>query len=141
MINVFNFKIMDVTKKFADSVVKGFETKSVGNKVALGLTSPFWFTGLVVSGTLEGVVDIGKGAVDAVGNIGGTIGDCTFKKLKNLERMKAALNGRGAEITVEFEKNTYKFDAAVDLIKCEILSADRKEILLNNMALAIAKAK
>jgi hypothetical protein len=80
MINEFSFKIMDVTKKFADSVVKGFETQGVGNKVALGLTSPFWFTGLVVSGTLEGVIDIGKGAVDAVGNISGTVGDCTLKK-------------------------------------------------------------
>ncbi len=132
---------MDVTKEFANSIIQGFETKSVGNKVALGLTSPFWFTGLVVSGALEGVVDIGKGAVDAVGNISGAVGDCSFKKLKNLERMKAALNGRGAEITVEFEEGTYKFDAAVDLIKCKILGADREEILLNNMALAIAKAK
>ena len=73
---------MDVTKKFADSVIKGFEGESVGNKVALGLTSPWWFTGLVVSGTLEGVVNIGKGAVGAVNNITGTVGDCTFKKIK-----------------------------------------------------------
>jgi hypothetical protein len=132
---------MDVTKKFADSVVQGFETKSVGNKVALGLTSPFWFTSLVVSGTLEGVMDIGKGAVDAVGNISGTVGDCTFKKLKNLEKMRAALNGQGAEITVEFEKNTYKFDAAVDLIKGKTLSSEQDKILLQNIALAIAKTQ
>jgi hypothetical protein len=141
MLNVFSFKIMDVTKKFADSVVKGFETKGVGNKVALGLTSPFWFTGLVVSGTIEGVMDIGKGAVDAVGNISGTVGDCTFKKLKNLEKARAALNCQGAEIMVEFEKETYKFDATVDLIKSKILSAKQEEVLLQNMAIAIAKSQ
>ena len=132
---------MDVTKKFADSVVRGFEGKSVGNKIALGLTSPLWFTGLVVSGTLEGVVDIGKGAVDAVGNISGTVGDCTLKKLKNLEKMRAGLNAKGAEITVEFEKGIYKFDAAVDLIKSKTLSAEQEEILLRKMAEAIAKAQ
>lgn len=141
MINVFNFKIMDITEKFADSIVKGFKTEGVGNKVALGLTSPLWFTGLVVSGTLEGVMDIGKGAVDAVGNISGTVGDCTFKKLKNLEKMRAGLNAKGAEITVEFEKDTYKFDAAVDLIKSKILCKEQKQNLLNNMAIAIAKAQ
>lgn len=32
-----------------------------------------------------------------------------FKKLKNLEKMRAGLNAKGAEITVEFEKDTYKF--------------------------------
>jgi hypothetical protein len=141
MINLFNFKIMDVTKKFANSIVKGFETQSVGNKVALGLTSPFWFTGLVISGTLEGVMDIGKGAVDAVCNISGTVGDCTFKKLKYLEKMRAGLNGQGAEITVEFEKDTYKFDAAVGLIKGKTLDKNQEDILLNNMAIAIAKAQ
>ena len=132
---------MDVTKKFADSVIKGFEGEGVGNKVALGLTSPLWFTGLVVSGTLEGVVDIGKGAVGAVGAISGTVGDCTFKKLKNLEEMKARLDGRGAEITVEFEKNTYKFDAAAELIKNKLLSPEQESILLQDMGKAIAKAK
>lgn len=130
----FNLQTMDVTKKFADSIVKGFEGTGVGNKVALGLTSPLWFTGLVVSGTLEGVMDIGKGAVDAVGNVAGTVGDCTFKKLKTLEKMKAALNNKGAEITVKFEKEIYKFDAAVDLIKTRTLSGEQEEILLQNMA-------
>jgi hypothetical protein len=132
---------MDITKKFADSIVKGFEGETVTNKVALGLTSPLWFTGLVVSGTLEGVFDVSKGAVNAVANIGGTIGDCTFKKLKNLEKAKAALNGKGAEIMVEFEKGTFKFDAAVNLIKSKTLSPKQEEALLQSMAIAIANTQ
>jgi hypothetical protein len=132
---------MDITKKFADSVIKGFESETVGTKVVLGLTSPFWFTGLVVSCTLEGVFDVSKAAVDAVGAISGTVGDCTFKKLKKLEKMKAALNSKGAEIMVKFEKETFKFDAAVNLIKSKTLSAKQEETLLQSMAIAIANTQ
>ncbi|MGL6339901.1 MAG: hypothetical protein ACRC80_12265 [Waterburya sp.] len=132
---------MDVTKKFTNSIIKGFEGEPVANKVALGLTSPLWFTGLVVSATLEGVFDVGKGAVDAVGNISGTVGDCTFKKLKHLEKMKASLNSKGAEIMVKFQKENLKFDAAVDLIKSKTLSKDQEDTLLQNMAIAIANTQ
>ncbi len=55
--------------------------------------------------------------------------------------MRAGLNAKGAEITVEFEKGIYKFDAAVDLIKSKTLSAEQEEILLRKMAEAIAKAQ
>lgn len=132
---------MDITKKCVDSVVKGFEGPGVGNKVALGLTSPLWFTALVVSGTLEGVMDIGKGAVGAVGSISGTVGDCTFKKLKEIEKMKASLNGRGGEITVKFERDIYKFDAAAGMIRDKTLSPEQETILLQAMSKAVAKAK
>jgi hypothetical protein len=64
-----------------------------------------------------------------------------FKKIKHLEKVRAALNCQGAEIMVEFEKETYKFNAAVDLIKSKILSAKQEEILLQNMAIAIAKSQ
>ena len=131
---------MDVTKKFADSIIKGFENDKIGNKVALGLTSPLWFTGLVVSGTLEGVFDVSKGAVDAVGNVTGTVGDCTFKKLKNLEKMSAALNSKGIEATVEFEKGIYKIDRAIALVKTKTLNQEQETILLQSIAKAITSA-
>jgi len=132
---------MDITKKFADAILNGFEKGKTGDKVTLGLTSPLWFTGLVVSGTLEGVFDVAKGAVYAVGNVVGSVGEVTLKKIKKLEEIRGTTPI--GEIMVKFEGETYDYRTAIALF-IKLNETDKKEkaeILYNQILESVISAK
>ncbi len=154
---------MKITEQFANLIVNGFESGNTGDKVALGLSSPLWFAGLIVSGTVEGVVDIAKGAVDAVGNVAGTAvdgtvdvakgavdavgnvagttGEVTLKKIKKLEEIRGTTPI--GEIMVKFEGETYDYRTAIALF-IKLNETDKKEeakTLYNQILESVISAK
>lgn len=127
---------MKITSIFSDVLLKVFQKGSTKEKVIAGVTSPLWFTALVTGGLVEGTVDVLKDTAGAIGKIAGSTGDVTFDKVRTLEEIRGSLPS-GQNITVRFEENTYKFEAAIQYLKT-LENIDQEKA--HELALAIAKA-